>query len=85
MISFKLRRHSILAATILGKPLASTPSQVTHEAMQQRIFDFLCPNAQEIRDARPFDLQTGQTMTDLDVRIPSPIWRIVRGEPAAAC
>jgi hypothetical protein len=42
-------------------------------------FDFLYSNAQEIRDVRPFDLQTGQTMSDLDLRIPNPISRILRG------
>jgi hypothetical protein len=77
-------RYFLRFAGILRKPLASTPSQVTHEVIQQRIFDFLCLNAQEIRDARAFDLQTGQTVTDLEVHIPSPIWRTVRGRVTGA-
>ncbi|HEV2417398.1 MAG TPA: hypothetical protein VGX94_06315 [Terriglobia bacterium] len=66
-------------AGILRKPSASSPSQPVHLAMQQRIFDFLYPNALEIEEAQPFDLQTGQTIRDLEIRIPRPIWRTVRG------
>jgi hypothetical protein len=38
--------------------------------MQQRIFDFLYPNAYDVKEASPFDLQIGQTLTNLEVRIP---------------
>ena len=58
---------------------ASTHSQPVHAAMRQRIFDFLYPNALEVDKASSFDLQTGQTITGLKVRIPRPIWRTVRG------
>jgi hypothetical protein len=77
-------RYFLRFAGILRKPPASTPSQSTHGAMQQRVFDFLYPNAQEVKDACPFDLQTGQTITDVEVRIPHPIWRTVRGKVTGA-
>jgi hypothetical protein len=77
-------RYFLRFAGILRKPLTSTPSQATHGAMQQGIFDFLHPNAQDVKDACPFDLQIGQTMTDLEVRIPRPIWRTVRGKVTGA-
>jgi hypothetical protein len=77
-------RYFLLFAGILRTPSASTPSQATQAAMQQRIFDFLHPNAQDVKDACPFDLQIGQTMTELEVRVPRPIWRTVRGKLTGA-
>jgi hypothetical protein len=74
------RRYFLGFLGILRTLSTSTSSQSTHGAMQQRIFDFLYPNAEEIKDARPFDLQTGKTMNYLEVRIPHPIWRTVRGK-----
>jgi len=75
-------RYFLRFAGILRTPSASIPA--AHAAMQQRIFDFLHPNAQDVKDACPFDLQIGQTMTDLEVRIPRPIWRTVRGKVTGA-
>jgi hypothetical protein len=66
-------------AGILRKPSASDSSQPVHLAMQQSIFDFLYSNALEIKEAQPFDLHTGQTIRDLEIQIPRPIWRTVRG------
>jgi hypothetical protein len=77
-------RYFLRFAGILRKPTANSPSQPPPEAMQQRIFDFLYPNAEEVKEASPFDLQIGQTMTDLEVRIPRPIWRTVRGTVTGA-
>jgi len=77
-------RYFLRFAGILRKPSESDPSQPVHGVIQQRIFDFLCPNALEIEEAHPFDLQTGQTMTDLEIRIPRPIWRTVRGKVTGA-
>jgi hypothetical protein len=48
--------------------------------MQQRIFDFLYPNAKEVEEAYPFNLGTGQTLAVLEIRIPRPVWRTVRGK-----
>jgi hypothetical protein len=77
-------RYFLRFAGILRKPSESDPSQPVHGVMQERIFDFLCPNALEIEEAHPFDLQTGQTMTGLEIRIPRPIWRTVRGKVTGA-
>jgi Carboxypeptidase regulatory-like domain len=70
--------YSLRFAGILQKP-SSAPPQPTHSEMQQRIFNFLYPNAQDVRDASSFDIQTGQIVTDLELLIPRPIWRTVRG------
>jgi Carboxypeptidase regulatory-like domain len=72
-------RYFLRLAGILKQPSGVTP-QSTHSAMQQRIFDFLYPNAQNVSDAAPFDVQTGEIMTDLELRIPRPIWYTVRGK-----
>jgi hypothetical protein len=48
--------------------------------MQQRIFDFLYPDAQDISDATGFDLELGQTISGLQLQIPRPIWYRVRGK-----
>jgi hypothetical protein len=77
-------RYFLRFVGILRKPSATMTSHPTHGAMQQRIFDFLYPNAQDIKDAGHFDLQTGKTKSDLEVRIPHPIWRTVRGKVTGA-
>jgi hypothetical protein len=69
-------RYSLRFAGILQKPLAGSTSPMD---LQQRCFDFLYPNALNIKDAGHFDLQIGQIMTGLEIRIPRPIWRTVRG------
>jgi hypothetical protein len=73
-------RYFLRFAGILQKQSASTSSQLPHADMQQRIFDFLYPNALDIKDADYFDLQIGQTLSDLEIRIPRPIWHTVRGK-----
>jgi hypothetical protein len=77
-------RYFLRFAGILQKPSESDPSEPVSGVMQERIFDFLCPNALEIEEARPFDLKTGQSLTDLEIRIPRPIWRTVRGKVTGA-
>jgi hypothetical protein len=71
-------RYFLRFAGLLKQPSDPAP-QSTHSAMQQRIFDFLYPNTQDVRDAAPFDVQTGEIMTGLELRIPRPIWWKVRG------
>jgi hypothetical protein len=77
-------RYFLRFAGILQKPPASTTSQAMHADMHQRIFDFLYPNVQDIKDADYFDLQIGQTLNNLEIRIPRPIWRTVRGKVTGA-
>ncbi len=76
-------RYSLRFSGILRKPL-SPPPQSTDVAMQQRIFDFLYPNTQDVTDADSFDLQAGEIVHDLDLRIPRPVWRRVRGKVTGA-
>jgi hypothetical protein len=71
-------RYSLRFAGILQKS-SSDPPQPANAGMQQRIFDFLYPNAQNISDAGVFDIQTGQIMAGLELCVPRPVWRIVRG------
>ncbi|QHN04764.1 carboxypeptidase regulatory-like domain-containing protein [Granulicella sp. WH15] len=72
-------RYSLRFAGILRKP-PGPHLQSTDSAVQQRIFDFLYPNAQDVTDADSFNVQTGEIVHDLDLRIPRPIWRSVRGK-----
>jgi hypothetical protein len=77
-------RYFLRFAGILQRPSASAPSRATPWEMQQRTFDFLYPNAPHINCAHSFDLQTAQALNNLEVRIPRPIWRIVRGRLTGA-
>ena len=74
-------RYSLRFAGILQKPASAAP-QPTNTGVQQRIFDFLYPNAQNISDAAVFDIQTGQIKSDLELRVPRPVWHTVRGKVA---
>ncbi|WP_158820377.1 carboxypeptidase-like regulatory domain-containing protein [Granulicella sp. S156] len=71
--------YSLRFVGILQKPL-SAPPQPARPDIQQRIFDFLYPNAQDIKDAGTFDVQAGQIKADLELRVPRPIWLTVRGK-----
>jgi hypothetical protein len=73
-------RYFLRFAGILRKPADAVPTEPRHLAMQQRIFDFLYPDAQEISDAKGFDLQIGQTITGLQLQIPRSVWHTVRGK-----
>jgi hypothetical protein len=48
--------------------------------MQKLVFDFLYPNAQDVSGATGFDVQTGQTISGLQIQIPCPVWHTVRGK-----
>jgi hypothetical protein len=76
-------RYFLRFSGILKKPSGSTPPSA-HSAMQQRIFDFLYPNAQDVSAAAPFDVRTGEIMTDLELGIPRPIGYSVRGKLTGA-
>jgi hypothetical protein len=52
--------------------------------MQQRIFDFVYPNVQDVTEATFFDLRIGQRLNNIEVRIPRPIWRTLRGKLTGA-
>lgn len=73
-------RYFLRFAGILRKPADTVPTEPRHFAMQQRIFDFLYPDAQDISTATGFDLQFGQTISGLQIQIPRPIWHTVRGK-----
>ncbi len=77
-------RYFLRFAGILRNRLASSSSHSPRGLTQERIFDFLYPNAQDIKEAAPFDLEIGQTMTDCEVRIPRPNWHTVRGKVIGA-
>jgi len=72
-------RYGLRFAGILRRTSGDLP-QSDLPAMQQRIFDFVYPNVQEAADAVFFEVRSGQRVKDLDVRIPRPIWRMVRGK-----
>jgi hypothetical protein len=76
-------RYCLRFAGILQKTSALSP-QTTHLAMQQRIFDFIYPDVLDVKDAAFFGLQIGQSLDGLEVRIPRPIWRTVRGKLTGA-
>lgn len=65
---------------VLQKAAEADPVEPRHITMQKRIFDFLYPNAQEISEATGFDVQLGQTISNLDLRIPRPVWHTVQGK-----
>lgn len=73
-------RYFLRFAGILFRPADVVPAEPRHLAMQRRIFDFLYPDAQDISDATGFDLQLGQTISGLQLTIPCPVWRTVRGK-----
>lgn len=76
-------RYCLRFAGILRRPSSSSPGTTT-PMMQQRVFDFLYPNALDVADADFFELPIGQSLNNLDVRIPRPIWRTVRGKLTGA-
>jgi hypothetical protein len=69
-------RYFLRFAGMLRKPSENVDSW----GLQQRVFDFLYLDAQEVKESQPFDLEIGQTMTDVQVRIPHPVWCTVRGK-----
>ncbi|MGF7183898.1 hypothetical protein [Tunturiibacter psychrotolerans] len=73
-------RYFLRFAGILRKPADAAPTEPRHLAMQQRIFDFLYPDAQEISDATGFDVELGKMISGLQIQIPCPIWHTVRGK-----
>jgi Carboxypeptidase regulatory-like domain len=73
-------RYFLRFAGILRKPADAVPTEPRHLAMQQRIFDFLYPDAQDISDATGFDVELGQTISGLQLQIPRSIWYTVRGK-----
>jgi hypothetical protein len=56
------------------------PSEPAYILMQKRVFDFIYPNASDIGAAAGFDIQSGQTVSGLQIRIPRPVWHTVRGK-----
>jgi hypothetical protein len=72
-------RYFLRFAGILRKPPGAVPTEPHHLAIEQRIFDFLYPDAQDISDATGFDLQLGQTISGVELQIPRPVWHKVRG------
>ncbi|QHN03012.1 carboxypeptidase-like regulatory domain-containing protein [Granulicella sp. WH15] len=75
-------RYCLRFAGVLRKHFIAP--QTTPWAMQERIFDFVYPNVQDVVDAVFFDLEMGQTLDHIEVRIPRPIWRTVRGRLTGA-
>ena len=65
-----LLRYFLRFAGILRKPADGFPNEPRHLAMQQRIFDFLYPDAQDVSDATGFDVELGQTVSGSDYRFP---------------
>jgi len=65
-------------AGILQK-LTMDRSEPAHLFMQKRVFDFIYPNANDIGGAISFDIQSRQTVSGLQIRIPRPVWHTVRG------
>jgi hypothetical protein len=73
-------RYCLRFAGILQKPTMLNPSEPAHILMQKRVFDFIYPNASDIGAAAGFDIQSGQTVSGLQIRIPRPVWHTVRGK-----
>jgi hypothetical protein len=73
-------RYLLQFAGILQKPEAIDPSEPKHLVMQKRVFDFLYPDANHLAGATAFDVPTGQTISNLQIRIPRPIWHTIRGK-----
>lgn len=76
-------RYCLRFAGILQRP-SDSASQSNCSAFQQRIFDFLYPNAQDVTEATFFELQIGQRINNIEIHIPRPIWRTLRGKLAGA-
>jgi hypothetical protein len=72
-------RYFLRFAGILQKATTSIDVQSTRAITQDRIFDFVYPDVQEISEAMSFDLQPGQTISNLEVRISQPVWYNIRG------
>lgn len=66
-------------AGILQKPTMLDPSDEPTGVLQRRVFDFIYPNANDIGGAIGFDIQSGQTVSGLQIRIARPVWHTVRG------
>jgi hypothetical protein len=73
-------RYFLRFAGILREPAAAGPPEPPHLLMQNRVFEFLYPNAQDVSDATGFDVQAGQTISGLQIQIPCPVWHTVRGK-----
>ncbi len=73
-------RYFLRFAGILCDSAAAGPPEPPHLVTQKRVFEFLYPDAQHISDATGFDVQAGQTIPDLEIQIPSPVWHTVRGK-----
>ncbi len=48
------------------------------EFKQQRVFDFIYPNASTVTEALPFAVKGGETV-NVDVQIPKPVWFNIAG------
>ena len=73
-------RYFLRFAGILRKPACGSSSEPPHLLLQERVFEFLYPDAQHVSDATGFDVQTGQTIPGLQIQIPRPVWHTVRGK-----
>jgi hypothetical protein len=72
-------RYYLRFAGLRREPAAADPAEPRHFVMQERVFDFLYPDAQDISDATGFDIQAGQTISGLQIHIPRMVWHTVRG------
>jgi hypothetical protein len=73
-------RYFLRFAGILRESTAAAPPEPPHLIMQKRLFDFLYPNALDVSNATGFDVQAGQTISDLQIWIPCPVWHTIRGK-----
>ena len=73
-------KYLLRFAGILCKPIVEDPSNPPHLLMQRHLFDFLYSNAHDVAGATGFDVQAGQKISGLQMRIPRPVWHTVRGK-----
>lgn len=72
-------RYYLRFAGILQKLPVADPSKPGNLAVQERIFDFVYPNAYDICGATSFDVESGQTVSGLRIEIRRAVWRRIQG------
>jgi hypothetical protein len=59
--------------------ILSAPAFETDEGFkQQRVFDFIYPNAATVTEALSFEVEAGETV-NVDIQIPKPVWFNIAG------